>query len=127
MNNYRGNAMICANCAHKDDRNMCKCRLSKTYNETVFVGDSCRWWRKAKDKSIGINDLYPLIQKVTNSDERGHWYSDLYCKVKPETTRILERYDGKVSTFYDQITGKLWYEIPFAYNPYWEAKTHADV
>lgn len=131
--NYHGRREICANCKHMNRERfpkcVCECRLSRSYKQEVFMGESCGRWREKVPDVIGVSALYREILKVTNSDERGHWYSDLYCKRKPETTRLLDKYQfrSQVSTFTDRITGKLWYCIPFAYNPYWEVKTHADV
>ena len=50
--------------------------------------------------------------------------SDLYAKVTPESTTILKTYQfrSQVSTFKNQIDNALWFDIPFAYAPYWENK-----
>lgn len=39
----------------------------------------------------------------------------------PETTAIIDGYEFKnqVSTFIDEIDGKPWYEVPFAYDLAW--------
>ena len=75
------------------------------------------------------SDLYDEIVKVAKPEEMDHWYSDLYVKAIPAVTAILERYEyaHQVWSFRDQIERKLWYDIPFAYKPYWEAQTHAEV
>lgn len=67
-------------------------------------------------------DLYNEIVKVANPDEISHWTSDLYVKATPEVTAVLQRYDysHQVWPFRDQITHKLWYDVPFAYKPWWE-------
>lgn len=51
-------------------------------------------------------------------------YSDLYVPVTEVTREIVARYGPKVNfnTFKNQITGKLCYDIPTAYTPYWESK-----
>ncbi len=49
-------------------------------------------------------------------------YSDLYVPVNEITQPIVAKYSGKVYTFVSQIDGKQWYDIPFAYLPYWEAR-----
>lgn len=56
-----------------------------------------------------------------------HHESDLYAKVTPESTRIVIDYlagDSRnmVTTFKNQIDGEKWYDIPFAYDPHWEAR-----
>jgi hypothetical protein len=44
--------------------------------------------------------------------------SNLYAKVTPESQRII----GRVTTatvVHSRIDGELWYDIPFAYDPWW--------
>lgn len=50
--------------------------------------------------------------------------SDLYAKVTPESRAIVERYEYRtnVTVFIDQIESKPWFDIPFAFEPYWEAR-----
>lgn len=54
--------------------------------------------------------------------EIDHHESDLYVPVTDETRAIVAEYEFKtnVTTFVSQIDKKLWYDIPFAYLPYWE-------
>lgn len=54
--------------------------------------------------------------------------SDLYAKVTPESMKLVRRAADKgdvsgVTTFKSNTDGTPWYDIPFAYVPYWEAKT----
>lgn len=67
-------------------------------------------------------ELYNEIVKVTAENERGNWTSDLQCKVTKATSAVIERYKYRhlVTSFHSAIDGKLWYEIPFAYAPWWE-------
>ena len=52
--------------------------------------------------------------------------SDLYLKDTPEARRIVEEWreesgrDGFVTYFH--IDGAQWMDIPFAFDPFWEAK-----
>lgn len=66
---------------------------------------------------ITASEIYKEICKVTTEEERGHWCSDLYCKVTDKTREIIKDYEykGNVETFIDQITHTPWYDIPFAY------------
>lgn len=50
--------------------------------------------------------------------------TDLYIPVNNETRKIIAEYEFKsdVKTFVNQVEGGLWYDIPFAYLPAWEAK-----
>ncbi len=53
-----------------------------------------------------------------------HHESDLYVPVTPETTKLVNKYEFKdnVKLFTCNIDIKPWYDIPFAYMPYWEKK-----
>jgi hypothetical protein len=53
--------------------------------------------------------------------------SDLYAMVTPESTAIVNKYYPNrptvcVSTFINNIDHKLWYDIPFMYEPFWTNK-----
>ena len=52
----------------------------------------------------------------------GHHASDLYALDCPESREILKSYHyrGNVTLFRSK-EGELWYDIPFAYDPFWEA------
>jgi len=54
--------------------------------------------------------------------EMDHHESDLYVPVTDATRAIVAEYEFRtnVTTFYSQIDKKPWYDIPFAYLPYWE-------
>jgi hypothetical protein len=50
-------------------------------------------------------------------------YSDLYAQVTPVSTAIIKASGSKTaSQFRSQIDGQLWWDIPFAYDPYWEQR-----
>ena len=60
-----------------------------------------------------------------NGIEIGSYYSDLHVPVSPSISRLAKAYqrDGALrSTFRDNITGKLTYDFPFCFEPFWEAK-----
>lgn len=48
--------------------------------------------------------------------------SDLYAKVGPESTRIIEESGHSSSMFQSEVDGQMWYDLPFAYDPFWRAK-----
>jgi hypothetical protein len=52
------------------------------------------------------------------------WQSDLYLEATPEARALLAQYQFKtnVTTFISQIEKTPWYDIPFAYQPYWDAR-----
>lgn len=66
-------------------------------------------------------ELYEEIVKVTTPEQRGNWCSDLQCRVTRDTERVIDRYQYRhlVTSFHSRIDGTLWYEIPFAFTPWW--------
>jgi len=54
--------------------------------------------------------------------EIDHHESDLYIPVNDTTRALVKEYDctGNVTTFVSNVDGKLWYDIPFAYQPFWD-------
>jgi len=48
--------------------------------------------------------------------------SDLYAKKTPESEAIIATYESRsiVTTFISQIDKTIWYDIPFAYDPFWD-------
>lgn len=61
-------------------------------------------------------------------NEMYHHYSNLYVFATPLTKRIVDRWAADnglhrhlfVSTFTDQVTGRLMYDVAFQYDPFWE-------
>ena len=48
-------------------------------------------------------------------------YSDLYVKKTDESMDLLSEYEFRcnVTKFVNQIDKTVWYDVPFAYIPYW--------
>ncbi len=67
-------------------------------------------------------NIFEEIKKV--GVEYSSWQSDLYFPKNKTTDEIVSRYEfkGNVTTFKDNITGNTWYDVPFAYDPFWESK-----
>ena len=83
-------------------------------------------------------DIYAEVKKL--GVEIDHHESDLYIPVTPETTKLVEQYEFKcnVTTFREMTLPEtktcaccghrktirkplgLWYDIPFAYQPFWD-------
>ena len=67
-----------------------------------------------------INSFYKEVKK------RGIYFdnhfSDLYVYVTSETKEMVKdyEYECNVTEFRDQISGKMMYEIPFAYTDYYK-------
>jgi len=68
------------------------------------------------------NSIYETL-KAANV-ELDHHESDLYVKRTTASDNIIAgyKYKSNVTTFKSQIDGLIWFDIPFAYSPYWEAK-----
>lgn len=50
-------------------------------------------------------------------------YSDLYFLKTPESVAILKRFPlkhGLATMFKSQIDGKIWVEVPFSFDPFWD-------
>lgn len=68
-----------------------------------------------------MNTLYQdLLMANVPTDSHA---SDLYVKDTPEARRILQDH-GKPLTglFRNNIDGLLWFDVPFMYAPWWEAR-----
>ncbi len=64
-------------------------------------------------------DIYKeLVEAKCKID---NWCSDLYTPVTTESTVIIERYEFKsiVTTFKCLEDGRYWFDIPFAFYPYY--------
>lgn len=70
--------------------------------------------------------VYEKLVAVMKPEDIDHHESDLYVRWTNASEKVLEEC-GKgsglwVESFRDQITGKLWFDIPFAYTPFWEER-----
>lgn len=64
-------------------------------------------------------------QMLAAGVEIDHYESDLYVPVTPETRAIVLAYEHRsnVNTFRHSVTREAWYDIPFAYIPWWEKRS----
>lgn len=72
----------------------------------------------ADDSTDTITDFMGAVRAAGIPAEHiDHWQSDLYLKVTPETTALVNKYRSKnhVTKFIDNIDHEPWYEVPFAY------------
>jgi len=52
--------------------------------------------------------------------ECSNWQSDLYFPATQKTREILKRHKNQArSTFISNIDGRMMYECPFAFDPFW--------
>ena len=69
-----------------------------------------------------MKTLYEQAVERMNKDEIRYHESDLYLKVTPVSLALIDKYEfrSNVTRFTSQIDRRLWFEIPFAYDPYWK-------
>jgi hypothetical protein len=51
-----------------------------------------------------------------------HHESDLYLLLTPESQKIVVAYQQKGKLFRSEVDQKFYYDFPFAYEPWWEAR-----
>lgn len=61
-------------------------------------------------------DLIEAGQQVEHHD------SDLYCKVNDVTRDLMKKHDIRPEVFRSETDGKLWFDAPFQYDPFWERR-----
>lgn len=73
----------------------------------------------SKDKCMNLSIYQKMIDAGVKVDSH---YSDLYAEVNIASRAIVAEYEYKssVTTFTSATDGKLWYDIPFAFQPYWD-------
>ena len=54
-----------------------------------------------------------------------HHASDLYIPVTNQTYELLKKHGKKATVFTNQVEGGQWYDVPFAYEPFFD-KARAD-
>ncbi len=62
--------------------------------------------------------LYQMLRMA--GCELANHESDLYVKVSGKADCIIRGYNAHASMFRDDIDGEWWYDIPFAYEPFWD-------
>lgn len=80
---------------------------------------------RAPDR-LSPDELYDAV--VALGVETDHHASDLYVRATPEVAELLARYRfvSGVTTFLAEQgdgTTRSWYAIPFAYKPFWVARS----
>lgn len=69
--------------------------------------------------------IYEKAVQQMNEKDISNWQSDLYLRKNAISEKLVNEYEFKqnVKTFKDQIDHVTWYDIPFAYDPFWIEKT----
>lgn len=68
--------------------------------------------------------IYQKAKAILPGNHISNHESDLYLKVTSESQKLIDEYEHKegVRQFTNQKDAKPWFDIPFAYDPYWEEK-----
>lgn len=88
----------------------------------LLAGYSVEWQSGGKlELKDGAETVYKKLQAAgvpLDSHE-----SDLYAKVTRASREIVRAWDsyGIVRTFTNQQDGELWFDLPFQYDPFWQA------
>ena len=71
-----------------------------------------------------MRDIYEKAIEMLSPNDIDHHESDLYLRKTLKSEKLINEYEfiNLVSVFRDNIDNELWYEIPFAYTPYWERR-----
>lgn len=51
-----------------------------------------------------------------------NYRSDLYCLKTEKSIELIKKYGLRYTCFTSQIDGKLWLDVPFQYDPFWDNK-----
>ena len=51
-----------------------------------------------------------------------HHESDLYMLATPESRALVAKHGLWATPFKSHVDGKAWLDVPFAYDPFWEAR-----
>ena len=65
-----------------------------------------------------------IYEELTTAGiECNNWQSDLYFPVTEQTREILKHYPQQTrSTFRSNIDGRMMFECPFAFDPFWQKR-----
>lgn len=69
-----------------------------------------------------MKSIYQKAVEALPAEDIDHHESDLYIRKTPASVKLLSEYEYKNNIFWfrDAIDNVIWYEIPFAYDPFWE-------
>lgn len=69
-----------------------------------------------------MKNIYKQAIKKMSEKDIDHYNSDLYLRVNSISKKLIKEYNFKenIETFTDEIDHELWYDIPFAYLPFYK-------
>lgn len=68
--------------------------------------------------------IYQKAIATMDAKDIDHHESDLYLRKTKASEQLVSEHEFKknVKTFKSNIDGTIWYEIPFAYEPFWKER-----
>ena len=76
------------------------------------------------DRTHGRIPAEELARQLTDANvETDNHESDLYVKGSERARKILIRSGWGFEAFSSALDGSLWYDVPFAYVPFWKARS----
>jgi hypothetical protein len=63
--------------------------------------------------------FYDAVKHIKHDNHE----SDLYLLWTSESAELVKQYGKNAQTFVSQVDKQLYFDIPFAYEPWWIAKT----
>lgn len=74
------------------------------------------------NKPLEVAKMSLYQQVIAKGIKHDNHESDLYIPYTEENMRMVKEADWSVSMFTNQVEGGTWLDLPFAYDPFWEAK-----
>lgn len=93
--------------------------------EEIYSRNAQDWaeYKAWLDKHYTQEENMTLFEKIVQLQiPHSNHYSDLYIPVTTQTTQLLKEHNAPTNIFINQVEGGLWYDVPFAYDPYWAAR-----
>ena len=73
-----------------------------------------------ENKMITENSLY--AECVKRGIPMNNHESDLYVPATAETRELVQHFKMSADTFQNQVEGGLWFDVAFAFLPWWEQR-----
>ena len=76
-------------------------------------------------RAVRVSPVEPTIYEacVARDIPCHNHESDLYIPVTAETAALVKHYGSSATRFINQVEGGTWYDVAFAYLPWWQART----
>jgi hypothetical protein len=59
---------------------------------------------------------------LANNVPVSNWQSDLYCLKTEKSVDLIKKHGLKYTSFISGLDNKVWLEISFQFDPYWQGK-----